>query len=184
MGHRKRAALFCKDHKPDLTETGYLRNVAIDASTQEAALIKSHVHASEWEMTVEGEQSELVFPLEYFDVLLTEDYHKADVMYYEPLLVPVNNETPIEVSSEMFAGNTICFQKNVKFRKTLDKITSAFLFYKLFIEKRSIKNVAKELLDLYGVNEENGGEIIHDIYEFYERFQNVEYLPNNLESYD
>ncbi|MCP4401596.1 MAG: radical SAM protein [bacterium] len=184
MGHRKRAALFCTDQKPDLTETGYLRKVAIDASTEEAAMIKSHVHETEWEMTVEGKKSELVFPLEYFDLLLTENYHKADVMYYEPLLVPANNETTVEASTEIFAGNTIFFQKNVTFRKALDNITSAFLFYKLFIEKIHIETVIKELLHLYGLHEENGGDIIHDTNECYERFQEAEYLSHNLEPYD
>ncbi len=184
MGHRKRAALFCKDKKPDLTETGYLRKMAIDVSIEEAAIIKSHVNETEWEMTVEGEKSELVFPLDYFHLLLTENYHKAVVIYYEPFLVPANNETTVEVPSEMFAGNNIFFQKNVKFRKTLDNIISAFLFNKLFIEKINIEMVAKELLHVYGLNEDSGEEIIHDINEFYERFQEAEYLSHDLEPYD
>jgi pyruvate formate-lyase activating enzyme-like uncharacterized protein len=184
MAHRKRAALFCKDKKPDLTETGYLRKVAIDGSTEEAAIIKSHVNENEWETTDEGEKPELVFPLEYFDVLLRESYHKADIIYYEPLLVPANNQTTNEVSSEMFEGENLFFQKNERFRKTLDNITSAFLFYKLFIEKINIEMVAEELLHVYGLNEDSGEEIIHDTHEFYERFQEAEYLSHELEPYE
>ncbi len=183
MAHRKRAAQFCKEKKIDQTGTGYLRKVAIDASTQEAAIIKSHVNETEWEMTVEGEKSELIFPLAYFDILLTEDYQKADIIYYEPFLAQADTVTAAEVSSEMFAGNNICFQKNVIFRKTLDNVTSAYLFYKLFIEKKKTEIVTKELLDLYGVNEDNGEEIIRDTNEFYERFQGLEYFPNGLEPY-
>jgi len=184
MAHRKRAALFCKDKKPDMTKTGYLRKVAIDASTEVAAFIQNHMNETEWEMTVEGEKSRLVFPLDNFKVLLTENYHKADVIYYEPFLAPMNNKTTVEKSTEMVGGNTICFQKNVKFHMTLDNVTSAFLFYKLFIEKLNIETVAQELLNVYGFNEDSGGEIIHDIHEFYDKFQEVEYLPHDLEPYD
>lgn len=183
MAHRKRAALFCKDNKIDQTETGYLRKVAIDASTEEATIIKDHVHESELEMTVEGGKTELIFPLDYFNVLLKENYHKADVIYYEPILAPVNNITSTEVFTEVFAGNNVCLYKNIKFRKTLDSIISAFLFNKLFIEKKSIEIVTKELLSFYGLNSENGREIIQDTIEFHERFQEAEYLSNDLEPY-
>lgn len=183
MGNRKRAAMVCQDHKPDVTETGYMRHVAIDASTEEAAMIQRHVHETEWDIMGEGEHAELVFPLQYFNVLLTETYQKADILYYEPLLLPVNHEAPAEVLSERLAGNTVCVQKNVKFRKTLDNIMSAFLFYKLFIEEKHIEMVAKELLHTYGFHEENGGEIIHDIHEFYQGFQDAEYFSHDLEPY-
>ncbi|MFC1849774.1 radical SAM protein [candidate division CSSED10-310 bacterium] len=184
MAHRKRAALFCKDKKPDLTKTGYLRKVAINASTEEAAFIKSHVHETEWELTVEGESSKLVFPLHYFNVLLTENYHQAEVIYYEPHLAPTNNKTTVEESTEMVGGNNICFHKKEKIRTTLDNITSAFLFYKLFIEKINIELVKKELLNVYGSNDDSVGKILHDIKEFNDRFQEVEYLPPDLEPYD
>lgn len=183
MAHRKRAVMFCKEKNIDQTGTGYLRKVAIDASTEEAAIIKSHVDETEWEIAVEGEKSELIFPLDYFDILLTEEYHKADIIYYEPFLAQANTVTGVEVSSNIFAGNNICFQKKVMFRKTLDNITSAYLFYKLFIEKKKIEIVTKELLNLYGVNEDNDGEITRDTKQFYERFQWTEYFSPRLEPY-
>ena len=58
------------------------------------------------------------------------------------------------------------------------------LFYKLFIEKMDIETVTKELLEAYGLNQDNGGEIVHDINEFYMKYQNVEYLSHYLEPYD
>lgn len=183
MAHRKRATLFCKDSEVDHTETGYLRKVVIDASTEEAALIKDLVDESEWETKAEGGKTELFFPLDYFNVLLKEDYQKADIIYFEPVLVPAGNITGTEVLTEVFAGNNVCLYKNVKFRMTLDSIISAFLFSKLFIEKKSVDVVANELLHFYGLTTENGGEIIQDTNEFHDRFQEAEYLSHDLEPY-
>lgn len=184
MAHRKRAALFFKEKESDVTKTGYLRKVVIDASTEEAEFIQRHVHKTEWEMKIEGETSSLYFLIDNFKVLLTDNYPKADVVYYEPVLVPTNNDTTSEESSEMVGRNKISFNKNVIFRTTLDNITSAFLFYKLFIENMDIESVKNEVMELYGLNEDSIGEILHDINEFYERFQEVEYLPRDLEPYD
>ena len=75
------------------------------------------------------------------------------------------------------------FKKNVKFRMALENITSTALFYKLFIEKKNVEGVVNELLDLYGLNEDSGGEIFRDIKEFYKRFQDAEYLSPDLEPY-
>ncbi len=183
MAHRKRAALFCKDHKPDLTKTGYLRNIVIDASTEAAIIIKKQVKETEWEIAADGETSELAFSPDCFTLLLTEDYHKADVIYYEPSLIPAKTETTADVLPEMIAGNNICFQKDIKLRSTLDNPTSAFLFYKLFIEELSIESVTQELLQIYGLTEASGKEMIHDINEFYHKFQEVEYISPDLEPY-
>jgi pyruvate formate-lyase activating enzyme-like uncharacterized protein len=183
MAHRKRAVQFCKDNKTDQTATGYLRKLAIDASTDEAAVIKEHVDETEWEMRIEGEKSELIFSFEYFNVLLKENYHKADVIYYEPILAPAGNVAGADVFTQIFAGNSVCLSKNVIFRKTLNNITSAFLFSKLFIEKQSIETVTKELLSVYGANKEKGGEITRDTIEFHDKFQEAEYISHDLEPY-
>ncbi len=181
---RKRAILFCKDKKPDLTETGYLRKVAIDASSPQAAFIKENLSETEYEITVEKEISKFVFSADNFNLLLTENYHNADVIYYEPLLAPTNAETCAENKPEMIGENKIIFQTRENFRTTLDNATSAFLFGKLFVEKIDIELVISELLQVYELNDNSGGEMIRDIREFYKKFEGAEYMSQNLEPYE
>lgn len=183
QAHRRRAAQFSGANPSEQTETGYLKKLVIDGATEEAATIKELAAENEWVMTGEGDKAELIFPLEYFNVLLKENYQKADVIYYEPILARLSNINGNEVLTEIFAGDNVCLYKNIKSRKTLDSIISAFLFNKLFIEKLSIESVIQELLNFYGLNAESGQEIIRDTLEFYASFQEVEYLPNELEPY-
>ncbi len=51
-------------------------------------------------------------------------------------------------------------------------------------EKKSVESVVNELLDLYGLNEDSGGEIIRYKKKFYETFQDAEYLSPDLEPYE
>jgi pyruvate formate-lyase activating enzyme-like uncharacterized protein len=184
MANRRRAIVFCGDKEPHPTETGYLRKAAVDASTKQAAFIKQQLNETEFEMTSEGDISQLVFPLERFHLLLTEDYQKADVIYYDPVLALANSDSSIDKSQEMIGGNSISFQANEIFRSTLDNTVSAFLFNSLFIARNDIKSVIKELLDVYELGEEKATEMVHDVKEFYKRFQGVEYLSPDLDPYD
>jgi pyruvate formate-lyase activating enzyme-like uncharacterized protein len=185
MANRKRAALFSSGNLSDVSGIGYLRKMAIDASTEEAAVIKSRVGETGWEITAEGETLKLIFSLEHFDALLTQHYRRADVIYYEPILTLANGNASAGVSPpEATGGNGLCVYKNVKFRVTLENVTSAFLFYKLFVERSAVETVAREVLDAYGLSEDDGGEILYDINEFYENYQEVEYLSKTLDPYD
>jgi hypothetical protein len=107
------------------------------------------------------------------------------VIYYEPILTLANGNASAGVSPpEATGGNGLCVYKNVKFRVTLENVTSAFLFYKLFVERSAVETVAREVLDAYGLSEDDGGEILYDINEFYENYQEVEYLSKTLDPYD
>ena len=182
--HRKRAATFSTDKKFYLTETGYLSQLAIDASSDEAAYIENLLSKDQWEIVAERGRSELVFSVEHLDLLLKESYTEVAVIYYEPVITPLNTKVTESNSAEIFTDVNIVYQKNKKIRLALENNISAFLFYRLFLEKKNVESVANELIELYKTTEETPDEIFRDVIEFYGKFQNAEYLPIGLEPYE
>lgn len=183
-GHRKRATQYFKNKKFYLTETGYLSQLAMDVASDQAAFIIKSLSKDEWEVAVDGERSELLFSVEHLDLLLKESYNQVDVIYYEVTTTPENNQTTAENASNILIDNKICVQQNVKYRLSLENNTSAFLFYRLFVEGKNIESVVNELADLYQLDDDGVERMALEINNFYAKFQTAEYLPNNLEPYE
>lgn len=172
---RKKKYLF-ENKKPSLTTSGYLRKIAIDASNAKADAIKNNLSEAELEIVNEDGKTKYIFPVEYLDLLLDDDYSGADVLYYEPNVTSANHEAKANGIPEINPNDQICLPENIKFRMVLENITSALLFYKLFIENRNVQGVVDEFLELYRLTKDNGEELIHDIKKFHEKFQYIEYV--------
>ena len=167
-----------------MTETGYLSQLAINASTDEAAYIKDHLSEEDWEIAGEGENAELLFSVEHLDLLLKETYTRADVIYHEASLAPACNGAIDSDSLDRPSDHEIGSRKNMKFRLALENNTSAFLFYRLFVERKTVQSVVNELLDLYHSDGNSSEDVARDVRKFYEGFQGAEYLPRDLEPYE
>ncbi len=183
-GHRKRAAGLCRDKKATMTETGYLSQLAIDASGDEARYVKENLGEDEWEITVEGEKSELRFSAEHLDLLLRESYAEADVIYHVENIEPVCGGGGEGENSGGGPFTKMSIQTSVAFRLALENSTSAFLFYRLFVEKRAVERVVDELRELYKVDDDGLEAIKNDVTAFYNRFREAEYLPMDLPPYE
>ena len=110
------------------------------------------------------------------DLLLDDDYHEAQVIYYEPNGTSESSQGTVNGRPEIETKNKIYLRENIRFRMVLENITSALLFYKLFIEKMSVQSVVNEFLELYRLTNDNGEELIRDIHEFHDKFQYMEYI--------
>jgi pyruvate formate-lyase activating enzyme-like uncharacterized protein len=184
MAHRKRFALF-SDNAESFNDAGYLRRLAIDAASPAARLLQETIPEAEWELVGKGNTMELVFPIHRFESLNWEDFAKVDVQYYEPILQPVTSDCSQEVKDQAkhLAGNNVHFQTVLKYRLELENLTAASLFYSLFIEKTPLESVVRRMLEVYGLDETNGGEMIQDIKDFYQRFSDCEYPDPTLLPY-
>lgn len=167
---------FLKFSQPSMTKTGYLRRVAIDASSRKAEYIRNHLSEAKLEVLDPGEKPRLLFPAEYLDLLLDDDYTEAHVLYYEPSVPSETSEVAGDGRSEFETKDTIYLRENLRFRMVLENITSALLFYKLSIQRTAVQDVVNEFLELYRLTNDNGEELIRDINEFDDRFQYMEYI--------
>jgi len=184
MGHRKRAARFCRDEKLYQTGTGYLSQMAVDAAGDEAACMKKGLDEDEWEIAVQEKKSVLLFSVEHLDLLMKEGYATGDVIYFEPVTTPPGVGTAAETAFQATGETTMAFTKDEKFRVTLENSTSGFLFYRLFVEKRGVESVVSELVDRYQARGDRSEEIARDVREFYGKFRGVEYVSTDPEPYE
>lgn len=183
--HRKRGATpFIKDRRFSRTETGYLSQLALNASSESASYIKNNLDDDQWGILSENGNSEMVFSIDHLGLLLNENYEQVTVIYYEPVILPSGSDTSQCNSADLITNNNLVYQKFFKLRLVLENNMSAFLFHRCFIDKKTVESVVTELQELYKNTESNPEEISRDVCVFYEKFKDVEYLPINLLPYE
>jgi len=187
-GQNERWSSICRDEMDSITPTGILRKYSITGSTDELNHWKTVISREiEIESALEknGDQTILVLPANCLEkLLILDDYRAINVTYFKPVIKLLGKESQNEQSDLSFGSSKASFNKEKVLNFELTNETSALFFQKLFVEKNDIDKTSEEILSYYRLSRNYQQDITADITNFYNQFNQLEYISTEIYDYD
>lgn len=154
---RKRFAPLCQTDEESITPTGFLRRFSFEDSS-----------------------GGNISPQELERAIMAEPYHPIRVTYYEPYVKDFDHELEKNAFKVLSFGPGKAIITRTKATDfILENRVAALLFHSLFIEHKD-----KEITKLFGKEEGSNPDMFKFIHDFYCRFENLEYLSQQLLDYE
>ena len=186
-GYRKRHVGLFKSDGDSVTETGYFRRFLLQGSGEEITRLETilrQVKITDYRRDRGAEKAEITFPARRLARLLSAaSVPRVILRYYNPGVNVLSEGGEDREETVIISENTVYLSREPVLDYELSNATAAVFFQKLFLEKKGVLEVWKEVTNLYSLEEETDRGVLADIQSFYKLFEGIEYLARDLPDY-
>lgn len=185
---RKIYAPRCMGKTDTMTATGYIRNIEARGPEQRINRLRDSLSPQErarCHPVDGGEETGILLPAESISKFNSSDvFSGIKVNYYRPVLEAYTNQSPDDGKSVRFGAREVFIRKNRMFDMELGNRTAARFFQYLFVDSRNPVQAVDHVLRACNLEAARCPDVLSDLREFRDEFQDLEFRPEGIPPYD